>query len=584
MLYLAEVQKKSGVFGGGKADLKLLAFQRGESWSAVQGEDIVQFDGANDFKDGAFVFADLSANKQVQKVQSESARQLVSILQNFSRIQERYKNKEEEIEQWKESLKYQSEVLQQREEEMQGQLQQLEQMPEELERLEQQRQEMERTREEADRLQAEVNKKQQEIEQASEQLRQRQEEQGSSSAGQLDEGMSGHLRELLDYLSGTAIPIESLREPLSVGSSAVAEGLGIIEEKISALEQQRSEAQQQLDDANRRAEELQRQWQEWHEGQGSLEESRSNLKVQENMLEFKQSLAETLERYGQEREEIKGQLEQVTAGSSTEANGTSDKVDVAALENMPLEQLQEQVQTLKQDLEKVFRFVHVQEEELTLQRQTIEELLGKLASAPESQRSSLEKELADEQENYKFLNETLVGQRRNLQEREEILQAQQAIVWRRLGNAPGAGQGQQIDIGPVLEAIEARRQKEAEELESLKGEIGRLEQAIAEAKDAVGAKESDQETRLQELKESEQQLGQQRQAAAELSGQVKVSEEMLHPLQEKLGLLREKLEVGTGATGQIEETSNYQQEAIANLRSALEPLLGQPSAEEVAAS
>ena len=584
MLYLAEVQKKTGVFGGGKAELKLLAFQRGESWSAVQGEDIVQFDGASELKDGAFVLADLSASKQVQKVHNESARELVSILQNFSRVQERYKNKEEEIEQWKESLKYQSEVLQQREEEMQGQLQQLEQMPEELERLEQQRQELEKAQEEADKLRSEIEGKQQEIEQASEELRQRQEEQGDSSASQLSEEMSDYLKQLLDYLSGTAVPIESLREPLSVGSSAVADGLGIVEEKISALEQQRSEAQQQIDDANRRAGELEGQWQEWHGNQASLEESRSNLKVQENILGFKQSLVETVERYRQEREELKGQLDGAAAGSSTEANDNTDKVDVAALESMPLEELQEQVQTLKQDLEKVFRFVHVQEEELTLQRQTIEELLGKLASAPESQRSSLEKELADEQENYKFLNETLVGQRRNLQEREGILQAQQAIVWRRLGNAPGGGAGQQIDVAPMLEAMEARRQKEAEELESLRGEIGNLEQAIAEARDAVAAKEKEQEARLQELKDAEQQLREQRQAAAELSGGLKLSEEILQPLQEKLGLLREKLEEGTGVTGQVEETSNAVQEAIANMRSALEPLLGQPSGEEAAAS
>jgi len=41
VLYLAEVQKKTGFIGGGKADFKLLACQRGEIWTSVPGDEMI---------------------------------------------------------------------------------------------------------------------------------------------------------------------------------------------------------------------------------------------------------------------------------------------------------------------------------------------------------------------------------------------------------------------------------------------------------------------------------------------------------------------------------------------------------------
>jgi len=119
VLYLAEVQRKSGgLLGGSRSELKLLAYQRTEqSWSAAPGDEIVTSDEASAYGQGALVLVELSANKQVQRVQ-EAGRPLVSILQGFSRSQEQFKNQEDEIEQWKQSLTYQSQVLNRREMEM----------------------------------------------------------------------------------------------------------------------------------------------------------------------------------------------------------------------------------------------------------------------------------------------------------------------------------------------------------------------------------------------------------------------------------------------------------------------------------
>ena len=165
MLYLAEVQKQSNKFGlgGGRTELKLLACQRGENnWSAVSGDEVVLAEDATNFKDGTLVLVDLNTGKQVQRIQ-EAARQLVGILQDFSRLQEKFKTQQEEIEQWKESLTYQSQELNRREMEMEARREQMEQLEGELERLEQQRQEIDRSKDESKRLRSEIDQARQSL-------------------------------------------------------------------------------------------------------------------------------------------------------------------------------------------------------------------------------------------------------------------------------------------------------------------------------------------------------------------------------------------------------------------------------------
>jgi hypothetical protein len=96
--------------------------------------------------------------------------------------------------------------------------------------------------------------------------------------------------------------------------------------------------------------------------------------------------------------------------------------------------------------------------------ETIEELQAKLQQAPEHERMNLEAELAEEQDRYQMLNETLVGQRLNLQEREEFLNQHQAVLQRRQGNFNG--QDQKINLEPILVQIEGHRQQQSEELQN----------------------------------------------------------------------------------------------------------------------
>ncbi|MEG3925813.1 MULTISPECIES: pilus motility taxis protein HmpF [unclassified Microcoleus] len=579
MLYLAEVQKQKSGFGlgGGKAELKLLACQRGEhNWSAVPGDDGIPVEEANKFNDGTLVLVELSASKQVQRIQ-EAARQLVSILQNFSRLQDKFKDKEEEIEQWKASLTFSSQELNRREMEMQAREEQLAQMEEELERLEAQRSEIENTRDEANRLREEVDRSRVEIETAWEQLRGEQQRvaQQQSEVPQgavIDEQQTQRIQELMQKLGGAIASAQGVREQLNQSFGAVGAQQAILDQHWQQLEQKQSIAQQQQEEVDRQNQSLQNRWQEWYQSQDALAGARAELKGQQSTLSAKQDQAQSVSLQVRAVEDLYQQVSRLASASGTA--GTEQKVDVSALEKMPVDELQGLVQHLQQDLEKVFRFVNDQEEELTLQRETIEELQGKIQAASEYDRMALENEMADELESYQMLNETLVGQRLRLQEREDILKQHQAVLWRRLGtaNAPKQERGN-IDLGPIVAQLNTQRQQQSQELQRLENEIQQVREAVSQIEANVNRQNGESEAKRYELKQLEQNLFNQKGAVAQLWGRVNVYQEMLQPVQDNLTALRQKLEAVAGELDRVQETGDEQNRVVSELRQVLSGLI-----------
>ncbi|UNU25480.1 pilus motility taxis protein HmpF [Microcoleus vaginatus] len=579
MLYLAEVQKQRSGFGlgGGKAELKLLACQRGEhNWSAVPGDDAIPVEEANKFNDGTLVLVELSASKQVQRIQ-EAARQLVSILQNFSRLQDKFKDKEEEIEQWKASLTFSSQELNRREMEMQAREEQLAQMEEELERLEAQRSEIENTRDEANRLREEVDRSRVEIETAWEQLRGEQQRvaQQQSEVPQgavVDEQQTQRIQELMQKLGGAIASAQGVREQLNQSFGAVGAQQAILDQHWQQLEQKQSIAQQQQEEVDRQNQSLQNRWQEWYQSQEALAQARAELKGQQSTLSAKQDQAQSVSLQVRAVEDLFEQVSRLASASGTA--GTQQKVDVSSLEKMPVDELQGLVQHLQQDLEKVFRFVNDQEEELTLQRETIEELQGKIQAASEYDRMALENEMADELESYQMLNETLVGQRLRLQEREDVLKQHQAVLWRRLGtaNAPKQERGD-IDLGPVVAQLNTQRQQQSQELQRLENEIQQVRESISQIEANVNRQNGESEAKRYELKQLEQNLFNQKGAVAQLWGRVNVYQEMLQPVQDNLNGLRQKLEAVAGELDRVQETGDEQGRVVSDLRQVLSGLI-----------
>ncbi|MDX2231847.1 MAG: pilus motility taxis protein HmpF [Leptolyngbyaceae cyanobacterium bins.349] len=574
VLYLAEVQKKSGGFiGGGKAELKLLACQRSEqNWTAVPGDETLPSDEANNYPAGALVLAEVMGNRQVQRVQ-EASRPLVSILQNFSRMQEKFKTQEEEIEQWKQSLTYQSQELNRREMDMEARREQLQQMEEDFEKFDSQRQELEALRDEIEQQKESYERNRQELEGAWEHLRgemRRFEEQQSSSSGGLDEEKARSLQELLNRLSNAAPVIDPVREQVNGALMLCHQQQERLGHHWQTFEQLRAQADQQQHDVDQHAQDLHQRWQSWHEAQTALEQARSELKAQQSVLTAKQDYAQRLSLQLQSSEEMHQQLFRLAETSDQVKVGA--EVDMEALEKMPLDELQNLAQDMESELAKLSGFVQSQEEELAAKQQEIEDLKAKIQSANEYDRLNLENELADEQDGYQMLNETLVGQRRNLQSRKSILNQHQAVLCRRQGLPTPEGATVSIDLSPFTALVETQRQQQTEELQKLDAQLEQMKTAIQQAEQLVTSQTADQENRRSELKQVEFDLAGRRAAAAEIKGRVMLYQEMLQPIQDSIDGVRNQLETMTNSMGQVQESRDYQQQAIAEMQQMLSNL------------
>jgi chromosome segregation ATPase len=581
VLYLAEVLRKARVIGGGRAELKLLACQRSElSWSAVMGEEIIPAPDDLNYGAGTLVMVELSAGKQVQRY-AEAGRQLVSILQNFSRLQEKAKTQEEEIEQWKQSLTYQSQELNRREMEIEAAQEQLQQIEEDFERLEQQKGEIETAQAEVNRLREEFERKTQELEGAWAQLRgetMRLEERQAELQQQtvLDEGQARNFQELLDRLTASVLSPEPFQAQLNGAFEVITQQQDTLNGYWQSLEAQQSMAQQLQGEVDQQAQTLQERWGIWHQAQVALEQARTEFEVKQSQLRAKQENAQQLTTQIQAQLALYQDLTQLAEGST--------KIDLQALEQMSLEELQTTVTELENDLEKLSRFVSSQEEELVLQQQAIDELRVQIQQASEYDRLQLETELADEQDRYQMLNETLVGQRRNLQERAATLRHHQTVLAKRQGYPPPEDQPRAIDVDPILVQIDQARRQAVAQLQGLEQEIQMLQRAVATAQQSMSQQEAAQVANWNELQQLDQQIRSQIARAAELQGTVKTYQAVLQPVQDHLNQLKHQTETAATTVSQFQAGSTFQQQILLELRQTVQQLTGGNPAAELAAS
>ncbi len=587
MLYLAEVRKqKTGFMGRAQAELKLLAFQRtDQSWNKVSGEEVLPTEQANNFGDGALVIVNLSGNRQIQGTIEAAGGRLVNLLQNFSRLLEKSKNQEEEIEQWKQSLTYQSQELNRREMEMEARLEQMQTMEEDFSRIEQQRQELESNQAETAKLNQELERKSKELEGAWEQLRGQQlrlEEQvseGQYSAG-LDAQQAGVIQQLLNRLSGGAESTQSVWEPLNQALEVVKHQHSVLDTHWQQLNEQRLLAQKLEADVKGQGQEVQHHTQQLQQLQASCEQANRERQLQQTNLDIKLESARMVSLQLQAQEKLYQELARMAATSGDVK--ISQMVDIAALEKMPLGELQDIVQNLQQDLEKVVRFVNDQEEELTLQHQGIEELQEQIRVASEYDRISLETQLADEQDRYQMLDRTLVGQRRTLWEREEILNQHLRVLRLRQGIVDSNGQqNQKIDLGPILIELEAQCKQHSDQLQQLEREIEQMRLRVSEAEELMNQQTEEKDAKLAQVKNLEESWLSNQVKVAQLWGKVNLYEETLQPLQDGLNKIRQNLEAIANALNNIQKTGDSQQQAIAQISQIISSLSQSP---ELAAS
>lgn len=578
MLYLAEVQKqKGGLLGGGsKTELKLLACQRtDQSWNTVS-EELITAEEANKLNDGALILVELNPNRQVQRIQ-EAGRPLVNILQNFSRQLEKFKVKEEEIDQWKQSLTFQAQELNRREMDLEARLEQLPQIEEDSQRLETQQQEIETSRQEIEGLRQEIERNRTELEGAWEHLRgeqRRLEESKEQESKGLDEEQTQVLSELLDRLSSSVAP-NGVRENLNNAFEMVESKLVLLNPHWHKLEQQRIAVNEQQAEVDRLSQILIERQEECSGIESSLQQQTAQLNMNTAALNNKQELIQMLTVGLQQHQE----LYQLLQNKATVSGDVVDNqlLDVELLEKMSLENLHKTVQDLQEKLNIDSSFVHDQEQELIYKQETIEELQSKINQGSELELGELEAELADEKDLYQMLNETLVGQRRSLVERQEILKQHQAVLLRRQKNSLSLGQeDENIDWNPILARIESQRQQQQEVLQNYMSEVDWLRVSIEQAQEIINEQTQQHQIKRQEVLSIEQNLLSQRTAVAESWGRVNLYQETLQPIQDSLDGLRQSLQVIAEALAITQETGDSQLQAITQMRQTVQSLVSQP--------
>ncbi|WP_414578943.1 pilus motility taxis protein HmpF [Anabaena sp. CCY 9402-a] len=578
MLYLAEVQKqKGGLLGGSsKTELKLLACQRtDQNWSPVS-EEVIAAEEASKLNDGALVLVEVTPNRQVQRIQ-EAGRPLVNILQNFSRQLEKYKLKEDEIDQWKESLTFQAQELNRREMDMEVRLEQLQNMEEEFQGLESQQQEVETSRAQIEQLQAEIERNREELEGAWEHLRGEQHrlEERLQEGGVLDEAQGHKMSELLDRLSSRVAPIETLREHLHIAFELVEKQQATLSPHWEKFTQEKTIADQQQQEVEQLQQTYSDRQNAWEQAQNTLEQQIGQFKVNTSTLASKQEHIHLIKQQLQSQDELYQQLYSLAATSGCTFPG--QKIDVQALENISLGELQRTIQDLLEKLEIDSSFVHDQEQELKYKQETIEELQSKINQASGQDLVNLQTELADEQDLYQMLNETLVGQRRNLLMRQQMIKQHQNILLRRQGQTvTNAEEENSMDFSPILSQMEQQKQQQLQELQKLAREIEQMRAALELDQGMIDNQTHDLQQQQQELKKMEDNLRSLRTANAESWGRVNLYQEALQPIQDSLDELRRKLQSIGESLGQIQETGDYQLQTITEIRHTIGSLLSQP--------
>ena len=524
MLYLAEVKKQTkGFIGGYKTELKLLACQhKDQTWSAIAGEDILTCDETNSLSEGALLLVNLSNNRQLQGNPELAGAEMVRQLQKISRLMERSKENQEKIEQWKQSLTYQSEILNRQKMEMEARIEQIEQIEAEFEYLERKRQELET-------LKQQLKEQQRHLEEG--QINFNFSPNLSPEQEQFIRSLAERLANNHDRGNSPSQILYSTLESVQGQQTILNSCWQSLEEQKKAVENRQVANDEMLDYLEQRARELQT-------SRNALETAQIQLQIQETVLSQKQELFEHLNLTLQTTDSTRQMLLRLLGG---EELGFDGKIDLEALEQMPLEELESLVKNLQTDLKRWEIFVNDQEEELTLQSQTVEELEARMATVDESQRANLGEELAEERERKGMLTATLVGQRRNLLERQAIRSRHLKILQRRQGIL-SPEDAQKCSFEPVLILLADNYQNNLQESQRLAAEIERIQEDLQKSSDSLDGQWSDLEQKTREFEEEERQWRDANLALLRLKTQVQQYETFLQPVQDHLDQIRQKLE------------------------------------------
>jgi len=542
VLYLAEVKTQTrGFVGGYKTELKLLTSQAADqTWTAIAGEDIITTDAISEQTGkGTLYILNLDNNKQIQGAPELAGSRIVNYLRHFSRTLEKSKSQEEEIEEWKVSLQIQGEEIAKRQAELDGQQQRLQEQESKLVLLE----------EEKNKLTA-----------AWEQLTNEQQRLNNNKIDQ------GEIREKLESISGAIknnIPQpEMFTQPIDEILSGVNNQQTKLDEYWRELEHSKSSLEQQQNELNNQKEYLKQKQEELLMAREELAKAKFTLQNINSQIQEKESL---LRQFNLTKEGIHRLQEEIYLLGD---DGEEQQVDIEALETMPLGDLEAKVNEVKDETAKVVNFVNMQEEELTLQSDEVKEIQEKIYSASDVDKLSLETELADSQEAMKLLNETLVGQRRNLKKQQKVLNEYLKVFSRRKGIID-LDFAETINIKPLLAEVKGQQMEIDQKIEHFTNELNQLKKAQQNEQETVNFQENNYQQTEKQLQSNQGNVENMCRHTTEIQAKVNLLEQALYPIQDQLNHIRNNAQKLQADVGQIHTKVEAQNNAMNELQSML---------------
>ena len=561
MQYLAELQKKSqAAFGlGGNSSVRLLARNTGENvWQPITNDQIlpIQDSGqAKDFKDGQMIIAEITGSNQVQSIQ-DASKKIVNILQAFSRSQDKYKSAEEEVEQWKQSLNFQSQELHRREQE-------LEQKETELDQLDTRRQEVES-------LEEKFAKERNEIEQLRENI-ELERSQFEAKGAALTTEQSEHIKALISQLSTSFTNPDALRDRIYAAIDLINKRQEVLTKFWQNLDGLKNEVEKQKGILSTSTEELNARKNQWQQTQGALAEVQAELKAQRGILKLQEN------NIAMAKVQLDAQIDLYEQTSDAiESFGGPGSIEVLSseeenrLQSMSIQELESTIKALQADFNKLASYVSAQEDELAGLEGEIADFQSQVETADQFARIELEsnKEFAEEQ--YKVLENSVMGTRRSMQERLSVLNQQKAVLDRRKGISVEASPVQ--GLLPLLSQIEAQKNRQEQELRKMESQNDAVRNYSHQQQEMLARQTHEQQQQDQAIRVIEAQQQERIRIVAGLLGQIGAQEELLRPVQDIVDTLRPQLEAAVQDLGVMSNGSNSSQ-ILTDLQSIIQDLV-----------
>ncbi|CAN1209831.1 Chromosome partition protein Smc [Tumidithrix helvetica PCC 7403] len=529
MQYLAEVQKQTAAFGvGGKAVVRLLARNAGENnWQTINNEQTIPIQDANqakEAKDGQLVIADVSASNQLQSLQDASKR-IVSILQTFSRAQEKYKSAEEEVEQWKQSLNFQSQELHRRETELEVKEQEFEQLDFKKQEVDEAQEQLRKEREEFEKWRQRLESEQQRLD---------------AQAASLNTEQAAQLRDLVSKLMTCLVSPHDIQDKIASSLNVMYERQELLTGFWQELDTQKQEAEKQKSTLTKASEELKNRRNQWQQTQLALADAQAELKAQRGILKLQENNLAIARVQLEAQTELFAQTSQIVESLGGSSIGILDPDEAKRLEDLPIHELEASINGWQAEFDKMSSYFSAQEDELAALEGEIADFQSQIVKADQFARIELEsnKEFAEEQ--YKLLEEALTGQRRNIQERQSILTQQKAILERRQS-------GQKIEspiqnLLPLLVQVETQKTRQEQEIQKMENQIETVKNYTQQQQELLSRQTHEHQQLQHEIQQAFDQLQEQMLVTGELLGKVNTQEKILRPVQDVMDLVRPQLE------------------------------------------